>query len=409
TLTFEEVVNEIIVETQEALQMPILNFEEAVNETCETLRTMNGLTLTFKEVANEISKAGTQHIAETQEALQTMNDSILNFEEVADEIREDGIWHIVKTSILSFEKMAKISEDQESSEAEELYMGKSFISWDKVTLFLDEFCKRHGFGYRKGHSKKSDEQNIKKRMFLCRHSGTSNSCKTASPKNQRNTQSWHILSPDTAHLLPQFRKLTKPMLAEIKFWTLEENIMASQQYQLLLSKYKRNIVKKDLYNAINHFCCQKLPTINNACNLLNDLLAKKARDSEWVIEYQIDPLTILGFKNILNICTKAKKCGQNVTQAPASQQKHQDNSEFISWKESMPYISPPNIYNTVFMDVNTEIRTFITMSIVNKIREQMNHSFLYYVKESVKYAALEKGEEVDCETLCLDEIFDLSQ
>ncbi|CAG8683353.1 6806_t:CDS:2, partial [Cetraspora pellucida] len=302
-------------------------------------------------------------------------------------------------SILSFEEMAEISEDQESSEAGELYVGKSFISWDKVTLFLDEFCKQHGFDYR-----------------------TYNSCKTAFPENQHNTQSWHVLSPDTAHLLPQFRKLTKPMLAEIKFWTLEGNIMASQQYQLLLSKYKRNIVKKDLYNAINHFRRQKLPTINDACNLLNDLLAKKARDSEWVIEYQIDPLTraltylfwmelhqvqlytrygsvksIPGFKNILNICTKAKKCRQNVIQAPASQQK------------SMPYISLPNIYNTVFMNVDTEICTFITMLIVNKIREQINYSFLYYAKESVKYAALEEDEEVDCKTLCLDKIFNLPQ
>ncbi|CAG8771784.1 714_t:CDS:2, partial [Cetraspora pellucida] len=150
---------------------------------------MNGPTLTFEEVVNEISKAGTQHIAET------MNDSILNFEEVANEIREDGIRHIVgtqeisQTSILSFEEMAEISKDQESSEAGELYVGKSFISWDKVTLFLDEFCKRHGFGYCKGHSKKSNEQNVKKRTFLCRHSGTSNSCKTAFSENQRNTQS----------------------------------------------------------------------------------------------------------------------------------------------------------------------------------------------------------------------------
>ncbi|KAF0391091.1 hypothetical protein F8M41_010781 [Gigaspora margarita] len=59
--------------------------------------------------------------------------------------------------------------------------------------------------------------------------------------------------------------------------------------------------------------------------------------------------------------------------------------------------------------MNIEIRTFVTMPIVNKIREQMNYSFLYYAKESAKYVALEKAEEVDCETSCLDEIFDLPQ
>ncbi|KAF0445972.1 protein far1-related sequence 5-like [Gigaspora margarita] len=75
----------------------------------------------------------------------------------------------------------------------------------------------------------------------------------------------------------------------------------------------------------------------------------------------------------------------------------------------MPFISAPNIYNTIFLNVNIEIRTFVTMPIVNKIREQMNYSFLYYAKESAKYVALEEGEEVDCETSYLDEIFNLLQ
>ncbi|KAF0549280.1 protein far1-related sequence 5-like [Gigaspora margarita] len=75
----------------------------------------------------------------------------------------------------------------------------------------------------------------------------------------------------------------------------------------------------------------------------------------------------------------------------------------------MPFISLPNIYNTIFSDVDLEIRTFITLLIVNKIHEQINYSFLYNVKILVDYMALQKDREINCEIACLDEVFDLPQ
>jgi len=83
--------------------------------------------------------------------------------------------------------------------------------------------------------------------------------------------------------------------------------------------------------------------------------------------------------------------------------------QFIAWKESTPLISPPNIYNTIFFDIDLELRTFVTLPIIDKIHEQMNHSFLYHATKSNNEMALQKDKEVDCETACSDEVFDLPQ
>ena len=40
----------------------------------------------------------------------------------------------------------------------------------------------------------------------------------------------HILDPQTVCLLPQFRKLTDDMLADIRFWTFGGDLNATKQY-----------------------------------------------------------------------------------------------------------------------------------------------------------------------------------
>ncbi|CAG8767206.1 11919_t:CDS:2, partial [Gigaspora rosea] len=190
-----------------------------------------------------------------------MNSLRLIFEEVStcendfEEIKtnkDQGFEEVAITEDQGFEKVA-ITEDQVISKIGELYIGKQFVLWKEVTIFLDEYCKQKSFGYHKGHSKKSSDQDVKKRTFLCRHAGTFTSNKTALSENQHNTQlckvncPWHlninknaesnyivtlftnkhrdyILFLDTENLLPQFRKLSKLMLTDIKFWALEENI-----------------------------------------------------------------------------------------------------------------------------------------------------------------------------------------
>ncbi|KAF0469412.1 hypothetical protein F8M41_025553 [Gigaspora margarita] len=162
-LSYEEVMDEI-------------NKDQAIYSTqfiIDTQETLRTVIQNFEEVANKFGEASIQHNVETW-ALQAMNDPILSFEKVVDKTGEGIIKHIIESQeilqimnnpILSFEEMAEI-EDQKKSETGELYVGKSFGSWDEVILFLNEFCKRKGFGYHKGHFKKDDEQNVKKRTFL---------------------------------------------------------------------------------------------------------------------------------------------------------------------------------------------------------------------------------------------------
>ncbi|RIB07075.1 hypothetical protein C2G38_464249 [Gigaspora rosea] len=80
-----------------------------------------------------------------------------------------------------------------------LYVGKLFVSWQEVTIFLDYYCKQKGFGYKKVRSKKSEGlDDAKKRTFLCKHAGTYKPNKSAELDKQRNKTSckvgctWHI-------------------------------------------------------------------------------------------------------------------------------------------------------------------------------------------------------------------------
>ncbi|CAG8785148.1 3666_t:CDS:2, partial [Racocetra persica] len=77
-------------------------------------------------------------------------------------------------------------------------------------------------------------------------------------------------------------------------------------------------------------------------------------------------------------------------------------------KESMPLISPPNLYNVVFQNIDNELCTYITFAIVKKIKEQINHSFLYYAIQ-IEPDRLVTNIEVLCDTNCIEEVFDLLQ
>jgi hypothetical protein len=74
----------------------------------------------------------------------------------------------------------------------------------------------------------------------------------------------------------------------------------------------------------------------------------------------------------------------------------------------MPLISPPNIYNTIFQDIDNELRTHITLSITEKIHEQMNLSFFYH---ATQLDSNKRNFNIDfsCEKGCVNEVFDLPQ
>jgi hypothetical protein len=207
------------------------------------------------------------------------------------------------------------------NETDDLYVGKLFVSWQKVIVFLNTYCMQKGFSYRRGRSTKmNNDEDAVKRTFLCKHAGTNKVDKTTTISEQRNKTScrincpWHVninkkgegiymvttfvnehkdhtLNPQTTYFSSQFRKLTEDMLADIRFWTLEGDLSATKQYRMLTSKYQCTIIKQDLYNAINMFRRKKEPAKKNAFNIINSLLEKKANESEWIVEYQIDPIS----------------------------------------------------------------------------------------------------------------------
>ncbi|CAG8711606.1 3776_t:CDS:2, partial [Racocetra fulgida] len=74
---------------------------------------------------------------------------------------------------------------------------------------------------------------------------------------------------------------------------------------------------------------------------------------------------------------------------------------------TMLIITPPNIYNTVFREVDNELRNCVTLAITEKIWEQMNHSLLYNATQINHKKDI--NTEFSCETTCIDEVFDLPQ
>ena len=91
-------------------------------------------------------------------------------------------------------------DEDKTDKTDDLYVGKQFVSWQEVALFLDDYCIQKGFGYRKGRSKKDNEniEEIIKRTFLCNHAGIYESKKMANLDDQRNKTScrvncpWHV-------------------------------------------------------------------------------------------------------------------------------------------------------------------------------------------------------------------------
>ncbi len=78
------------------------------------------------------------------------------------------------------------------NEIDALYIGKLFVSWQEVIVFLDVYCKQRGFGYRKGHLKKNDGNVPTKRTFLCKHAGIYKAKKTATLNETCNKTSCRV-------------------------------------------------------------------------------------------------------------------------------------------------------------------------------------------------------------------------
>ena len=75
----------------------------------------------------------------------------------------------------------------------------------------------------------------------------------------------------------------------------------------------------------------------------------------------------------------------------------------------MPIITLPNIYHIVFREIDNELRNCVTLAITEKIREQMNYSFLYHAKLIESNQLIKRKNDFLCESACIEEVFDLPQ
>ncbi|CAG8699394.1 2803_t:CDS:2 [Funneliformis caledonium] len=153
-------------------------------------------------------------------------------------------------------KTNDIQSDKEINESEieyDLYIDRQFVSWQEVALFLNDYCIQKGFGYRKDRSKKDNEnsEEIIKRTFLCNHAAYVVTTFIDEHKG-------YILNLQTVNFLPQFRKLTKEMLADIRFWTLEGNVKASKQYWMLTNNISNVSLNKICIMQFTKFDTKKL-------------------------------------------------------------------------------------------------------------------------------------------------------
>ncbi|CAG8847157.1 17238_t:CDS:2, partial [Gigaspora margarita] len=157
----------------------------------------------------------------------------------------------------------------------ELYAKKLFSSWTIVNRSIKVFAYHNSFSVQKYRSEKLNGKCIRC-TYLCQHSSVYKPVKNKTPEKQRNKSSAchslkvslfenkhenHTLDPINRQFAPQFRRLTQKIFKNIKFYTQEDHLGATNQHLL--------------YNAIQQFCNENDPNLNDAARLLEYLLDQK--------------------------------------------------------------------------------------------------------------------------------------
>ncbi|CAG8742905.1 22231_t:CDS:2, partial [Gigaspora rosea] len=284
-----------------------------------------------------------------------------------------------------------------------LYICKRFVLWEKVINFLNHYCKQKGFGYRKGQSKKSDGlEEAKKRTFLCKHAGIYKPNKLGDEIYEVTTfvdeYVGHNLDPQNVHFLSQYRKLSAEMLEDIRFWTTEGNLNATKQYRML-------------------------PVKNDAFDVLNSLLEKKTNNPEWVVEYQLDPVSRalshllfeLEYVKLIKDYPLVASYLEHLYESKRSWAKCYTSSCFTAGIQSTSRVESVNRIIKRDLDGRCVSLSDLCASITQLLKdrqihkeEQMSHSLLYHITQ-VDRNRKDINSEFSCETTCIDEIFDLPQ
>jgi len=133
---------------------------------------------------------------------------------------------------------------------------------------LEDYGKQEGFSFRKRRrvNDPADSSITRRRTFECSHACAHEAEKTILMENRRDRESgmigcpWHInlsfpktakgvrinniigehnhpMNPLIVETAPRFRHLTDAMYEKIKFWTIEERLGGTTQYNLLAASF----------------------------------------------------------------------------------------------------------------------------------------------------------------------------
>ncbi|CAB4444945.1 unnamed protein product [Rhizophagus irregularis] len=218
------------------------------------------------------------------------------------------------------ENIVEEVENTDKSDISELYVGKTFQSWDHVANFMKKFATAKGHGVRIGGGGKVDKaaNEVLKRTYLCRHAGKAKSNRQKGPSNASSCRVeclwkvniWvkkskgylevtkfndqhigHECHPSASQFVPTLRKLPEEILEEIRFLTVIAKVNATVQYRIIREKFKTRIYRPDLYNAISKFRRESTPGEEDTGMLLKRLHDKKTEDPRWIISMKFDPIT----------------------------------------------------------------------------------------------------------------------
>ncbi|CAB4481899.1 unnamed protein product [Rhizophagus irregularis] len=215
----------------------------------------------------------------------------------------------------------------------------------------------------------------------------------------------HEMNPHISEIAPRFRKLTDKMLEKVKFWTIQEKMGISTQYNLLVALFPDKVInKKDLSNAIQQFKKQVKPSKNDACQMLTELYLKKDDDPRWIIKLRFDvgerrlnslfwmspdQVNAYGkYHDIVIIDTTSRtnqfdmilmsSCLTDVVGEIQRIFDQQSKRAILSeCKNEIPTRGIPSIMDEYFPNLDKILREYLTPQILQKQRDQMVQSLCY--------------------------------
>ncbi|GBC40947.2 protein FAR1-RELATED SEQUENCE 5-like [Rhizophagus irregularis DAOM 181602=DAOM 197198] len=248
------------------------------------------------------------HQKENNSNVQIVNKSMIDIIDYQSDHQEENNNEIqMEVEDHSEDYCSKEYDDDSEYEKEEdgllkLNKGMKFETWELAESYLDEYAKQNGFCFRK--IRRVLDPNDNTIVILAENRRDRDSemigcpwhINLAFPKfsngvriNSIIGKHNHEMNPHISEIAPRFRKLTDKMLEKVKFWTIQEKMGISTQYNLLVALFPDKVInKKDLSNAIQQFKKQVKPSKNDACQMLTELYLKKDDDPRWIIKPRFD-------------------------------------------------------------------------------------------------------------------------